>query len=1213
MPINHKQCQCYLEAANFTALFTEELGWDRIKGRDSEWFEIEVDLDCIEFETIAIAQKRGFVAYRCDLETMPELKVRKQLDRLVSELTKAHLLVFVSPTEHIWMWQKPEGGKYKLRSQTYQVGKSAKALIEKLEALSIAFEEEDDLTLVDVTSKVKRAFDIERVTKQFFQDFEGLHARFCLEIGGIESEADRRWYGSVVLNRLMFVYFLQKRAFLDRGNTSYLQDKLGACEQTGEGFYGFLKDLFFKGFALPDFEPEKQAIADRIGKICYLNGGLFLAHTIESRYGEAITITDQAFREVFSLFERYQWHLDDRPDADKDSDEINPDVLGYIFEKYINQKEFGAYYTRPEITGYLCDRTVNTLVVDRANALGYGFGSITEVLAGLDGRLCGALLGDILPSLRLLDPACGSGAFLVAAMKTLIGIYEAVMVAARGFSSVARVAAWLEEAGRHPSADYYIKKRIITDNLYGVDIMEEATEIAKLRLFLALVASARRVEDLEPLPNVDFNIMAGNSLIGLIRVDAEGFDQLTHKSKNKADHAAAIVHEPTQGLLLEPTVLQGNLLQSLAASAYAAILDQKNKSIRKYKEHAFRKFDPNTSQETRLLMLRQDIEKLNRESQAKLNVLLLEEFNNLKIKYEEKRVTGKGEKRLLNIADMEALEPFHWGYHFDSVFAQGGFDAIIANPPWEVFKPNAKEFFAQHSELVTKNKMDIKAFEKEQKTLLEKSGIATAWCKYQSKFPHVSLYYRGADLFRNQISLVNGRKQGTDINLYKLFLEQCFNLLRDGGRCGIILPTGIYTDLGAKQLREMLFSQCRLDNLFSLSNERFIFEGVDHRFKFCLIDFEKGKKTEEFNTTFRIDPREAIRPNELGTFLYDRSQQLKIPVSLVQQLSPDSLSVMEFKQAIDIQIAKKMAQYPLLGEKLEDTWNLKLTAEFHMTNDSHLFKTEPAPGRLPLYEGKMIHQFTHQFAEPRYWVDEAEGRRSVLGKRGIDQGQQLDYQGYRLGFRDIARNTDARTAISTITAHAFHGNKSPNSKIYDDDGSVLIQKSELLILCSVFNSFVFDWLIRQRVSSTLNFFYVYQMPVPRLQKGDRWFNEIVHHAARLICTTPDYDTLAQEIGLDPLPLTPSPKMGEGEQEQRDNNAPAPLSRTGRGAGGEGKIYGTTDETERAHHRAQLDGIIAHLYHLTETEFRHILSTFPIVPDATKQAAIEAYRAINQQQ
>jgi hypothetical protein len=288
---------------------------------------------------------------------------------------------------------------------------------------------------------------------------------------------------------------------------------------------------------------------------------------------------------------------------------------------------------------------------------------------------------------------------------------------------------------------------------------------------------------------------------------------------------------------------------------------------------------------------------------------------------------------------------------------------------------------------------------------------------------------------------------------------------------------------------------------------------------------------------------------------------------------------MEFKQPIDIEIAKKMLQFPLLGEKIDGKWNLKLTAEFHMTNDSYLFKPEPATGRLPLYEGKMIHQFTHQFAEPRYWVDEREGRKALLGKNGVDNGQKLDYQGYRLGFRDIARSTDERTVISTITAFGFHGNKLPNAKIRDKDGHQLISNSEQLFLCGVLNSFIVDWMMRQKVSSTLNFFYVYSTPVPRLQEGDKWFTEIVERAAKLICTTPEFDDLLEEV---------KSKKEKGKSEE---------------------IVGVTDEVERAKLRAELDGIIAHLYGLTEIEFAHILSTFPIVPDPTKQAALNAYRDV----
>jgi len=618
-----------------------------------------------------------------------------------------------------------------------------------------------------------------------------------------------------------------------------------------------------------------------------------------------------------------------------------------------------------------------------------------------------------------LDPACGSGAFLVAAMKTMIAVYSAVIGRIK-FLTDQKLTDWLKQVeDERPSLNYFIKKRVITDNLYGVDIMPEAVEIAKLRLFLALVSSAQAVEDLEPLPNVDFNIMAGNSLIGLLRVDETKFDSIKESATARRQRKLRESwggEQPTQVNLLEPTYMQQSLLQPDKVSRYQQILREKNESIRKYKAHSFLKHDAaseGTDQETRIEIIRRHIEQVNAESQKKLDQLLLEEFQELKIKYEQAQLgpggkKGKPVKRAVEIIDIERLQPFHWAYHFDEMLNErGGFDAIIANPPWEIFKPQAKEFFAQHSELVTKNNMDIKSFQKEQKKLLKDAEVAEAWLEYQSQFPHVSKYFRSAQQFINQISIVNGRKAGSDTNLYKLFLEQCFNLLHKRGRCGIIIPTGFYTDLGTKQLREMIFSETCLDKLLSFSNERFIFEGVDHRFKFCLLTFEKGSTTESFETCFRIDPREAIRASELESFFANRSARLPISVELVRRLTPDSLSVMEFKSERDIEIAEKMSQFPLLGEEIEGKWNLKLTAEFHMTNDSHLFKQEQGEGRLPLYEGKMIHQFTHQYAEPRYWVDESKRRAAILKKKD-DAGQKLDYQSCRLSFRDIASSTNER-------------------------------------------------------------------------------------------------------------------------------------------------------------------------------------------------------------
>ncbi|MGB5963205.1 MAG: RNA-binding domain-containing protein [Coleofasciculaceae cyanobacterium] len=1154
MSLDFKRTRDLLDQFNFGDLFIEVLGWSQPSNKKTISFEVEDQT--YYYQRIAEISGVAIFEITTNHGKIPEAKQRDAIHKEITERIAENLIIFVDQerTRSLWYWVKRDGIKRYFRDHVYIKGQPGDLFLSKLSSLviDIADLENGEPSVVAIAKKLQDGFDIERVTKKFYQEYQEQHYNFLQFVQGIDSEVDCRWYTSVILNRLMFVYFLQRKGFIDNEDLDYLQNKYIQSKQKGENrfFNEFLQTLFFEGFAKPEDEREDEVKA-LIGQVKYLNGGLFLKHRIEQNYPN-INIADAAFEQILDLFSRYSWNLDDTPGG-KD-DEINPDVLGYIFEKYINQKAFGAYYTRPEITEYLCDRTINKLILDRVNASfltplsldgrgvggeGEKFSDINELLIKLDSQLCDRLIHDILPNLSLLDPACGSGAFLIAAMKTLISVYSAV-VGTIELKGDRRLKNWLKGVkADHPSLSYYVKKRIITDNLYGVDIMEEATEIAKLRLFLALVSSAQEVEELEPLPNIDFNIMAGNSLIGLIRVDETRFDDVGESR-------------------------QGNLLQSLAASKYKQILDEKNKNIDLYKKHAFQsEAIEGTSQNNRLQRLRNEIDKLNRDSYKSLNQLLLDEFNNLNIKYEEAQLQGKPKKRVLKIEDIEALKPFHWGYHFDKIIEErGGFDAIITNPPWEIFKPNAREFSVQHNKLFKNSKTDIKEFEKETEKLLKSPEITKAWLEYQSNFTYVSAYYRSSEHYKKQISIVNGIRFGTDINFYKLFLEQCFNLLHSGGYCVIILPAGIYIDPGTKQLREMLFSESRLESLFSISNEGFIFEDVNRHFKFCLLIFEKGGYTDSFKATFCLTPQEAISSETLNDFLVSKSDKLNISVSLLRQLSPDLLSIIEFKNETDVYIVEKIttALQPF-GEKLE----------FHLIKDSFLFKEHPAENRLPLYEGKMIHQFIHQFTAPRYWIDEQEGEKALLERSEAARNQKLDYQNYRFVYRSIASSTNSRTLIGTVLPPKVFCANSLN--VLSSSHNV----KSMVFHCAMLNSFCFDFLLRQRVySTTLTISLINQIPVPRLMPGNRFFNEIVHRAAQLICTTPEFDELAQEVGAQGIAPMHSHKDG------------------------------VTDETQRAQLRAELDGMIAHLYNLTEDEFKHILSTFPIVPEATKQAALEAF-------
>lgn len=1167
-----------LQAFDFKRLFIEELGWSHPRGAKPVTLMIANE----SWQATPIAELSGVVVFL--LAGLPDRSTRLAIHKALSEHAHENLVIFidhaVESTQSLWLWVKREGSKRFPREHLYVRGQPGDLFISKLSGIVVDINELDErgrFPLAQLVERMRSALDVERITKKFFREYDAQRLAFVELIQGIPDERDRRWYASVLMNRLMFVWFLQRKHFLDGGNPNYLSDRLRDSQLSAKDafFSGFLQALFFEGFAKPP-EQRSSAVRRLIGDIRYLNGGLFIPHRLERDYGSAIRIPDSAFENLFRLFGAYSWNLNDSPGGL--DNEINPDVLGYIFEKYINQKAFGAYYTRPEITEYLCERTIHRLILQKVNQpavpeLGLParrFAGVPELLMGLDATLCRELLHTILPGLALLDPACGSGAFLVAAMKTLINIYSAVIgrikfLNDRGLSE--QLKCWETE---HKSLAYFIKRSIITDNLFGVDIMEEATEIARLRLFLALVASAQTVDQLEPLPNIDFNILAGNSLIGLIRVDAEQFDA------SKGEFGGQI---------------------DLFRKSYREILAEKNRSVDNFRHTA------SWAGDTDLSSLKINIEKQRQEAQATLNDLLLDEWDRAGIRFEQatwdgaKGKVGKAQKRKLKIEDLAALHPFHWGFEFDEILHQrGGFDAIITNPPWEILKPNAKEFFQEYSDLVTKNKMTIEEFEKEQVKLLRNLEIRAPWLEYLSRFPHVSAWFRTAPQFEYQSAVVNGRKTGSDLNLYKLFTEQCANLLRIGGECGIVIPSGIYTDLGAKGLRDLLFDRNQVTGLFCFENRKEIFEGVDSRFKFVVLTFEKGGKTEKFPAAFmRHDVAElASFPGELG---------LPLSVDLIRRLSPDSHSVMELKNETDIRIAEKMLRFPLLGETIEGKWNLALTREFDMTNDSHLFKTEPAHGRLPLFEGKMIHQFSTNLAKPRYWVNRQEGETALLSAKtrglrqqfkrlGIENDSNfenllrceeipLDHHSFRFGFRDIARNTDERSMICAILPpEVFAGNTinllQPYEFIVSSDGWMprkTLTGAEQLFVSGCFNGIVVDWLLRKKITAHLNMFYVYQVPMPRFRGDAPEASPIVSRAARLICTGPEFDGLAKEVGL------PSFRAG------------------------------ATDPGDRARLRSELDGFIAHLYGLSETEFAHVLSAFPLVSEPIKVAALNAYRDV----
>ncbi|HYO88997.1 MAG TPA: N-6 DNA methylase, partial [Candidatus Limnocylindrales bacterium] len=307
--------------------------------------------------------------------------------------------------------------------------------------------------------------------------------------------------------------------------------------------------------------------------------------------------------------------------------------------------------------------------------------------------------------------------------------------------------------------------------------------------------------------------------------------------------------------------------------------------------------------------------------------------------------------------DGERVRPFHWGIEFPEVFCDetgapllgGGFTVIFGNPPWEIVMPEIREFYAQFdADIESKlNRQQVEARIEELNA--EDPSLKAQWEAVKRSLEQSAVFFRQSPDYTRQ-----GRGHTAT---HKLFIERMWRLLKHGGRLGYVVPSGIYTDLGTKDLRQMLlFSEGSLDYLYSFSNERYFFNGVDHRFKFCLLAAHKDGNEETFEAAFRFNPRVAVAPGDFPAFISDPANRITVERESIRRFSPDSLSLMEFQNPHDYAVAEQIyGDWPLLGDETPDTWTVRIVQEINVTADRGLLN-----GRgegVPIYEGKMIHQF----------------------------------------------------------------------------------------------------------------------------------------------------------------------------------------------------------------------------------------------------------------
>lgn len=349
---------------NFDGLF-EELGWDRFR-RD-----LPVVVDGIEFCLAGVREKRGFQVFHYLVpsgDEFPSAATMTKVQRAVAKSAHENIVVFSDEpkTRQCYRIAKREEGKL-LRSTglDFHEGHSGEALAQRISRLAISLDEEEDIELVDVAKRASELY-AERATRRFFTEFQRQREAFLAFIKGIKDVQQREWYSSLMLNRLMFVYFVQKKGFLDH-DLDYLRNRLKLAQESKKEFHDFYRyfliRLFHDGLNKREADRTDPELESLLGRVPYLNGGIFDQHQIEIENTD-IRIPDAAFQGLFDFFDNYTWHLDDRPL--RNDQEINPDVLGYIFEKYINQKQMGAYYTKEDITEYISKNTIIPYLFEEA-------------------------------------------------------------------------------------------------------------------------------------------------------------------------------------------------------------------------------------------------------------------------------------------------------------------------------------------------------------------------------------------------------------------------------------------------------------------------------------------------------------------------------------------------------------------------------------------------------------------------------------------------------------------------------------------------------------------------------------------------------------------------------------------------------------------------------------------------------------------------------
>ncbi|MEM4729073.1 MAG: hypothetical protein QXH42_04850 [Thermoplasmata archaeon] len=827
----------------------------------------------------------------------------------------------------------------------------------------------------------------------------------------------------------------------------------------------------------------------------------------------------------------------------------------YLVRASGTRKGTGTFYTKPQLAVPTVRRTLEPLLY---NVEGEG-----------ESRKLIPKKPEEILSVKVCDPAMGSGSFLVAALRYISdALYESLIYHTKirdCGGGVTAVALPFGDASRgdikedlipcRPDDERFeerlksrLKRYVVERCIYGVDINPLAVELAKLSLWVETM-------DRElPFNFLDHKLKRGNSLVGCwfnwfreypvmawMREGGDKDHRGVHYQKGAwTERIKKMLNEKVKPELVR--ILQGQVkLDDYIFRDDSSVRRSYERAVSLFEEmHSIPLFGDGFSDRERFYRERilRDPEFIALKDAFDLwcsiwfwpadelddNAPTPERF------YRPTEVTIERSRRIA-----QEMGFFHWELEFPEVFmaGRGGFDAVIGNPPWEINKPISKEFFTVYDPIYrTYGKQE--ALTRQTELFTENQWIEQSWLHYCSKFKGMSNWTKnvgfpfgdpeeeskGGAPFNLSVKKVNDmlhrawrekrmrtmgysdpehpfRYQGSaDINTYKMFLEIAYAILKKGGRFGIIVPSGIYTDNGTTTLRRLFIEKSKWEWLFGFENRKGIFD-IHRSFKFCPIIVEKGGKTTAIKTAFmRHDLSEWESPSPT-TILYS--------IEDIKRFSPKSMAILEIRTERDLAILKKIySNSILLGDQSPDGWQIQYTTEFHMTNDSHLFPPRtwweelgyrPDPyGRwlppksqkpkliykgkeigppgdigLPLYQGVMIWQYNFNAAiyingagnnakwKKNDWY-EIEFKPQFILPQNEYIFRNRAIKDYKVVVRRITCATNERTIISSLLFSFPCGDK---ASIVNP-----IKRENRYLFIANINSFVFDNIARNKLPST---------------------------------------------------------------------------------------------------------------------------------------------------